>query len=117
MTPAGHIVPRPPAHGSPPPYWPVSPPPRRFSPPFTNRISAMAALFRRSVAEALGTYALIFFGCGAVVMGSLPGAGFGLLGVALVHAIVLGVMITATMHVSGGHLNPAVTIGLWSVKR
>jgi len=77
----------------------------------------MAALFRRSVAEALGTFALIFFGCGAVVMGSLPGAGFGLLGVALVHAVVLGVMITATMHISGGHLNPAVTLGLWSAKR
>jgi aquaporin Z len=77
----------------------------------------MAALFRRSVAEALGTFALVFFGCGAVVMGSLPGAGFGLLGVALVHAVVLGVMITATMHISGGHLNPAVTLGLWSAKR
>ncbi len=77
----------------------------------------MTSLPRRAVAEALGTFGLIFFGCGAVVMSSLPGAGYGLLGVALAHAIVLSVMITATMNISGGHLNPAVTIGLWSVKR
>jgi MIP family channel proteins len=77
----------------------------------------MSTLPRRAVAEALGTFALIFFGCGAVVLGSLPGAGFGLMGVAFVHAIVLGVMITATMNISGGHLNPAVTLGLWSARR
>ncbi len=77
----------------------------------------MTSLPRRAVAEALGTFGLIFFGCGAVVMSSLPGAAYGLLGVALVHALVLSVMITATMAVSGGHLNPAVTLGLMSVKR
>lgn len=77
----------------------------------------MTSLPRRAVAEALGTFGLIFFGCGAAVMSSLPGASYGLLGVALTHAIVLSVMITATMNISGGHLNPAVTIGLWSVKR
>jgi aquaporin Z len=77
----------------------------------------MTSLPRRAVAEALGTFGLIFFGCGAVVMSSLPGASYGLLGVALTHAIVLSVMITATMNISGGYLNPAVTIGLWSVKR
>jgi len=77
----------------------------------------MPSLARRSVAEALGTFALVFFGCGAVVTSPLPGAGFGLLGIALVHAVVLGVMVTATMNISGGHINPAVTIGLWSVRR
>ena len=77
----------------------------------------MTSLPRRAVAEALGTFGLIFFGCGAVVVSSLPGASYGLLGVALVHAVVLSVMITATMAISGGHLNPAVTIGLLSVKR
>ncbi len=77
----------------------------------------MTSLARRAIAEALGTFGLVFFGCGAVVMSSLPGAGYGLLGVALVHAVVLSVMITATMNISGGHLNPAVTVGLWSVKR
>lgn len=77
----------------------------------------MTSLPRRAVAEALGTFGLIFFGCGAVVVSTLPGASYGLLGVALVHAVVLSVMITATMAISGGHLNPAVTIGLLSVKR
>lgn len=77
----------------------------------------MTALPRRCVAEALGTFALIFIGCGAVVTSSLPGAGFGLLGIALAHALVLGVMITATMNISGGHLNPAVTIGVLSAGR
>lgn len=77
----------------------------------------MTSLPRRAVAEALGTFGLIFFGCGAVVVSSIPGAAFGLQGIALVHAIVLSVMISATMAVSGGHLNPAVTIGLLSVKR
>ena len=77
----------------------------------------MTALPRRCVAEALGTFALIFIGCGAVVTSTLPGAGFGLLGIALAHALVLGVMITATMNISGGHLNPAVTIGVLSAGR
>ena len=77
----------------------------------------MTSLPRRAVAEALGTFGLIFFGCGAVVVASLPGAAYGLLGVALVHAVVLSVMVTATMAISGGHLNPAITIGLLSVKR
>jgi aquaporin Z len=77
----------------------------------------MTSLPRRSVAEALGTFALVFFGCGSVVVSSLPGASYGLLGVALVHAVVLSVMITATMSISGGHLNPAVTLGLFSVNR
>lgn len=77
----------------------------------------MNDLVRRSVAEAIGTFALIFFGCGAAVLASVPGANYGLLGVALVHAIVLGVLITATMNISGGHLNPAVTLGLLSTRR
>ena len=77
----------------------------------------MIALPRRCVAEALGTFALVFIGCGAVVISTLPGAGFGLLGVALAHALVLGVMITATMNISGGHLNPAVTLGVLSAGR
>ena len=77
----------------------------------------MASLIRRSVAEAFGTFGLIFFGAGAVIASVFPGAGYGLLGVALVHAIVLSVMITATMSISGGHLNPAVTIGLLTARR
>lgn len=75
----------------------------------------MARLPGRLLAECIGTYALVFFGCGAVVVAA--GTGIGLLGIALAHAIALGVMITATMQVSGGHLNPAVTLGLLSIRR
>jgi aquaporin Z len=77
----------------------------------------MNDLPRRAVAEALGTFALIFFGCASAILATVPGISYGLLGVALVHAIVLGVLITATMSISGGHLNPAVTIGLLSTRR
>jgi len=69
------------------------------------------SLLRRSVAEALGAFGLVFIGCGATVASFLPGTGFGLLGIALAHAVVLSVMVTATMNISGGHLNPAVTLG------
>jgi MIP family channel proteins len=64
------------------------------------------------VAEALGTFALVFIGAGAVVVNSFPNAGYGMLGIAVAHAFVLAIMVTATMNISGGHLNPAVTLGL-----
>ena len=77
----------------------------------------MPSLARRAMAELYGTFALIFFGCGAVVMDAFPGARFGLLGIALVHAIVLSVSVTAAMYISGAHFNPAVTLGLLSIRR
>ncbi len=72
----------------------------------------MATLSRRLVAEAFGTFGLVFVGSAVVVVDVFPGAGFGLLGIAVAHAFVLAIMITATMNISGGHLNPAVTFGL-----
>ena len=70
------------------------------------------------VAEALGTFALVFVGAAVVVVnGGFPNSGIGLLGIALAHAVVLAVMVTATMTISGGHLNPAVTIGLLATRR
>ena len=75
----------------------------------------MSSQTRLAVAEMLGTFGLIFFGAGAVVTSGT--GGFGLLGVALVHAIVLSVMITSTMGISGGHLNPAVTLGFLATGR
>lgn len=77
----------------------------------------MSDTVRRATAEAFGTFALVFFGCGAVVMQSFPDARYGILGIALIHAVVLSVAITATMGISGGHLNPAVTVGLLLVRR
>lgn len=72
----------------------------------------MATLWRRLVAEAFGTFGLVFVGSAVVVVNAFPSAGFGLLGIAVAHAFVLAIMITATMNISGGHLNPAVTFGL-----
>lgn len=73
----------------------------------------MPSLARRLTAEALGTFGLVFVAAGVVVVnGGFPNTGIGLLGIALAQAVVLSVMITATMTISGGHLNPAVTLGL-----
>src|ERR687898_873032 len=73
----------------------------------------MPSLARRLTAEALGTFGLVFVGAAVVVVnGGFPNSGIGLLGIALAHAVVLSVMVTATMTISGGHLNPAVTLGL-----
>src|SRR5688572_26307580 len=78
----------------------------------------MPSLGRRLVAEALGTFALVFVGAAVVVVnGGFPNSGIGLLGIALAHAVVLSVMVTATMTISGGHLNPAVTVALLLTRR
>lgn len=73
----------------------------------------MGAKVRPLTAEFVGTFALVFIGAGAVVVDSATSNALGLLGIALAHAVVLSVMVTATMRISGGHLNPAVTFGLW----
>lgn len=77
----------------------------------------MPVLARRATAEILGTFALVFFGCGAVVMDSFPGARYGLMGIAVVHAMALSIGVTMTMAISGGHLNPAVTVGMLATRR
>lgn len=77
----------------------------------------MPSLLRRSIAEALGTFALVFIGTGVIAAKYYPDAQFGILGIAVAHAMVLSVMITATMSISGGHLNPAVTLGLLAARR
>lgn len=77
----------------------------------------MPSLSRRLVAEAFGTFGLVFFGASAVVMSNAFGNNYGLLGIALTHAIVLSIMVTATMHISGGHLNPAISTGLLVARR
>ena len=78
----------------------------------------MPSLARRLTAEAVGTFGLVFIGAAVVVVnGGFPSSGIGLVGIALAHAVVLSVMITATMTISGGHLNPAVTLGLLVTRR
>ena len=68
-------------------------------------------LLKQCVAELIGTFALIFIGVGAIYNNS-TNAGVGLLGVALAHGLTIAVMVSATGGISGGHLNPAVTLGL-----
>lgn len=77
----------------------------------------MPLLARRATAEIFGTFTLVLFGCGAVVMDSFPTARYGLMGIALIHALALSVAVSATMGISGGHLNPAVTVGLFAARR
>jgi len=64
---------------------------------------------KRLVCEFLGTFALCFFGIGAIIMTQ----GADLLVIALAHGLAIGLMITAVGHISGGHFNPALTIGLF----
>jgi MIP family channel proteins len=70
------------------------------------------------VGEAIGTFLFVFIGCGVVVVGDYMsqnqlGGSAGLLGVALAHGITLAVVVTAFAAISGGHINPAVTVGIW----
>lgn len=75
----------------------------------------MSTLSRRFVAEMIGTFALVFFGCASVITNAYPGTNVGLVGVALAHAVALAIGVSFAMPISGGHLNPAVTLGLMSV--
>ena len=68
-----------------------------------------ASLAQRMAAEALGAFGLVVAGCGAIVVDSATGA-VGHVGVSLTFGLVILVMVAATGHVSGAHLNPAVTI-------
>jgi aquaporin Z len=70
----------------------------------------MENIGKAAVAEFVATFALIFIGAGAVVT---SGFGLDLTGVALAHGLVLAIMVSVTGHLSGGHVNPAVTAGLW----
>ena len=67
-------------------------------------------LRRRALAEGLAAFALVFAGAGAIVADAEYGGALGLVGVALVFGLVIMAMVYATGHLSGAHINPAVTL-------
>jgi aquaporin NIP len=73
-------------------------------------------LARRCLAEAIATFALVFAGCGAIVVNSERGGTLGDVGIAASFGLVIMVMIYATGHVSGAHINPAVTIAFTATR-
>ena len=66
-------------------------------------------LWRRGLAEGLAAFALVFAGCGAIVADARYGEALGTVGVGIVFGLVIMVMVYATGHLSGAHINPAVT--------
>ncbi|MDB4907372.1 MAG: major intrinsic protein [Gemmatimonadetes bacterium] len=71
---------------------------------------------RHFVAEFVGTFALVFIGGAAIITAEITHSPSGLLNVALAHGLILALLVTATMRISG-HFNPAVTLGFLSVRR
>jgi MIP family channel proteins len=77
---------------------------------------AKPSLARRCLAEALATFTLVFAGCGAIVVDQARGGSLGAVGIAASFGLVIMVMIYATGHLSGAHINPAVTIAFSALR-
>jgi MIP family channel proteins len=73
--------------------------------------------YRPALAELIGTLGFVFIGAGSIVTDVYTRGSVGLLGVAIAHGLMLSIMVSAFMAVSGGQLNPAVSIGLWVGKK
>ena len=79
----------------------------------TRNGGSVENVWQKALAEFVATFALIFIGAGAVIVATNPLSTSGLVGVALAHGLVLAVLVSVIGHISGGHVNPAVTISAW----
>ena len=75
------------------------------------------SLLQRAAAEALGTFFLVLMGPGAVMVDAWSGGALGAVGIALAFGGVVAAMIFSLGHISGAHINPAVTLAFWTVRR
>ncbi|TMK78010.1 MAG: aquaporin [Actinobacteria bacterium] len=84
--------------------------------PAVGPLPPLADVWRRSLAEFIGTFALVFVGVGTIVAVA-PDAQAGTLEVALAFGLVIAVMVSSIGHISGGHFNPAITFGFMLTRR
>ncbi len=70
---------------------------------------------RPLTAECIGVALFVFLGAGSVVMNTPNG--LGTIGIALAHGVAMAIIVSMTMNISGGHINPAVTAALWLARK